>query len=135
MIFIAAAGLVWEFARMPLDTLWDTGTAAEIVFAAEHYAGGDVLIAIGAVISELFLDGNPTWPDTRRPHVIALTVAFGFPARQSANGATSRCGKPGPAASWCQSFPSSTRVAAPFCNGSPYHRSLSAPPCRSHRSK
>lgn len=79
MIFIAAAGPVWEFARMPLDTLWDTGTAAEIVFAAEHYAGGDVLIAIGAVISELFLDGNPAWPDTRRPHVIARTVAFGFP--------------------------------------------------------
>lgn len=79
MIFIAAAGPVWEFARMPLDTLWDTGTAAEIVFAAEHYAGGDVLIAIGAVISELFLDGNPAWPDTRRPHVIARTMAFGFP--------------------------------------------------------
>ena len=34
MIFVAVANLAWEFAHMPLYTLWQTGTASEIVLTA-----------------------------------------------------------------------------------------------------
>ncbi|MBA3325620.1 MAG: hypothetical protein H0T41_10315, partial [Rhodobacteraceae bacterium] len=78
MIFVAVANLGWEFAHMPLYTLWQTGTAYEIAFAALHCTDGDVLIALSAVVLALFLVGSPAWPAARRGHVIALTVFFGL---------------------------------------------------------
>ena len=75
--FVALANLIWEFAHMPLYTLWETGTASEIVFAALHCTGGDVLIALSAVMLSLFLFGNGAWPTERRSHVIAGTVVIG----------------------------------------------------------
>ena len=41
---IIPANFIWEFAHTPLYTLWNTGTANEIIFAAAHCTGGDVLI-------------------------------------------------------------------------------------------
>ena len=78
MIFVAVANLAWEFAHMPLYTLWQTGTASEITFAVLHCTGGDVLIALSAVVLALFLVGSPAWPATRNSHVITLTVVFGL---------------------------------------------------------
>jgi len=63
---------------MPLYTLWQTGTAYEIAFAAVHCTGGDVLIALSAVVLALFLVGSPAWPAARRGHVIVLTVVLGL---------------------------------------------------------
>lgn len=78
MIFVAVANLGWEFAHMPLYTLWQTGAASEIAFAVLHCTGGDVLIALSAVVLALFLVGSPAWPATRKGYVIALTVIFGL---------------------------------------------------------
>jgi len=78
MIFIAAANLAWEFAHMPLYTLWHTGTPSEITFAALHCTGGDVLIALSAVMLALFLVGSPAWPAARSGEVIGLTLVFGL---------------------------------------------------------
>jgi hypothetical protein len=52
---MAVGNLVWEIAHMPLYTLWETGTAGEIVFAAIHCTGGDILIAMAALMAALFL--------------------------------------------------------------------------------
>lgn len=78
MIFVAISNLVWEFAHMPLYTLWQTGTVSEIAFAALHCTGGDILIALSTVMLSLFLVGDPAWPATRKGHVIALTVILGL---------------------------------------------------------
>ncbi|MDZ3836176.1 MAG: hypothetical protein U0S49_02245 [Rhodospirillales bacterium] len=76
--FIAAANLVWEFAHMPLYTLWETGSAGEIVFAAVHCTAGDALIALSTVMLALFLAGTPAWPTVRKGRVVVLTVALGL---------------------------------------------------------
>lgn len=76
--FVAVANLVWEFAHTPLYTLWETGSAGEIVFAAVHCTGGDILIALSAVMLALFFVGSPAWPAVRKSRVVVLTVAFGL---------------------------------------------------------
>ena len=47
---IIPANLIWEFAHMPLYTIWNEGTWGEIVFAAVHCTGGDILIAMSALV-------------------------------------------------------------------------------------
>ena len=49
LIAMAIGNLIWEFAHMPLYTLWETGTPREIAFSALHCTGGDVLIATSAL--------------------------------------------------------------------------------------
>lgn len=78
IVFVAAANLVWEFAHMPLYTLWETGTVGDIVFAAVHCTGGDILIALSALMFSLFLFGTGMWPAERRFIVIVSTVALGL---------------------------------------------------------
>lgn len=78
IVFVAIANFVWEFAHIPLYTLWVTGSAGEIIFAAVHCTGGDILIALTAVMLTLFLLGNSAWPAERRVPVVAATVAFGL---------------------------------------------------------
>ena len=78
MIFIAVANLAWEFAHMPLYTLWRTGTLSEIAFAALHCTGGDVLIALSAIMLALFLAGDPAWPAARSGQVTSLTLVLGL---------------------------------------------------------
>jgi len=58
LVAMALGNLAWEFAHMPLYTLWETGTAGEIVFAAIHCTGGDVLIALSAVVAALLVLGT-----------------------------------------------------------------------------
>ena len=78
MIFLTAASVVWEFAHMPLYTLWDTGTHSEIVFAALHCSGGDALIALSAIMLALFVCGNASWPTIGNRRVIVVTVLLGL---------------------------------------------------------
>lgn len=75
---IAVGNLVWEFAHMPLYTIWDTGTVSEIVFAAVHCTGGDLLIAMSALLLSLLMFGAG-WPWERRSvrRVIASTMVVG----------------------------------------------------------
>lgn len=78
LLFVAATNLVWEFAQLPLYTIWSTGTTEEIVFAAIHCTGGDVLIAMSALIGSLMMIGTPSWPITRYRPVVALTLITGL---------------------------------------------------------
>jgi hypothetical protein len=76
--FVAVANLLWEFAQLPLYTLWTEGTAREIAFAALHCAGGDVLIAAGSLLGALLLAGHAGWPRDGFGRVAALTLAAGL---------------------------------------------------------
>ena len=77
LVAVAAGNLVWEFAQMPFYTIWSTGTWKDIVFAALHCTGGDILIALSSLTIALLSVGNGAWPDERFWPVAALTIALG----------------------------------------------------------
>jgi len=76
---IALGNLVWEFAHLPLYTIWKTGRSGEIIFAAVHCTGGDILIGTASLVLALVLGGGG-WPNTPLAYlrVVALTVGFGL---------------------------------------------------------
>lgn len=78
LIAVVVLNLLWEIAHMPLYTLWDTGSRSDILFAAFHCTGGDVLIALSSVMLALLLVGHPQWPTqaTRSVFYVALTIGF-----------------------------------------------------------
>ncbi len=77
---MALGNLAWEFAHMPLYTLWETGTAGEIVFAAVHCTGGDILIALSALVAALLVVGTGRWPHEgyRRVAAAAIVIGVGY---------------------------------------------------------
>ena len=79
---IALANLLWEVAHLPLYTVWQKGSVAELAFAVLHCTGGDVLIATSALLGSLLLLGNSRWPDERYLAVaaFALVVGLGYTA-------------------------------------------------------
>jgi hypothetical protein len=77
MLIVAFGNLAWEFAHMPLYTIWETGTAGEIVFAAFHCTGGDVLIAFSALGAALFLFATDAWPEVGYRGVAVAATATG----------------------------------------------------------
>lgn len=77
LFFAGAAHLVWEFAHLPLYTIWLTGTTGELVFAAVHCTGGDLLITLSTVMLALFLFGGADWPRVRMRRVLVATVIIG----------------------------------------------------------
>jgi hypothetical protein len=78
--FLASAvgNLVWEFAQLPLYTIWHQGSVGEIVFAAVHCAGGDILIAGASLIAALMIIGNRQWPYARFRAVAAAAIVAGL---------------------------------------------------------
>lgn len=76
--FVAPANLVWEFAQLPLYTIWRDGSAGEIVFAAIHCTGGDLLIAGACLFGSLVVVGHARWPETNFLRVAGLTVVTGL---------------------------------------------------------
>ena len=75
--FAAVTHLVWEFAHLPLYTIWLTGTAGELAFAAIHCTGGDLLITLSTIMLALVLFGTAEWPRVRTRRVLAAAVVFG----------------------------------------------------------
>jgi len=77
--FVPALGvlsLIWEFGHFPLYTLWESGAAGEIAYAALHCTVGDVLIGTGALMLALIATraGPPaTW---RLAPIAAVTVTL-----------------------------------------------------------
>ncbi|MFD1381691.1 hypothetical protein [Fodinicurvata halophila] len=63
LVFMAVGNLIWEFAHMPLYTLWMTGTPREIVFAALHCTAGDILIALSALTASFSSSERSNGPD------------------------------------------------------------------------
>lgn len=76
--FVIPAHFAWEFAHIPLYTIWREGTAGEIVFAVFHCTGGDALIATSTLVLALLFAGAG-WPEDRGAfrRVAALTIVFG----------------------------------------------------------
>jgi hypothetical protein len=77
MAFAVAAHVVWEFAHLPLYTIWQTGSRSEIAVSALHCTGGDALIALSSIMLALFLVGSGGWPARGWGRVVPLTVLFG----------------------------------------------------------
>lgn len=77
---IALGNLLWEFAQLPLYTIWHEGSTGEILFAAIHCTGGDILIASMALLGALVIAGNALWPRARfRPvAVIAIVGSLAY---------------------------------------------------------
>lgn len=78
VVAIAVGNLVWEFAQLSLYTIWHEGTPREIVFAAVHCTGGDLLIASTALLGALVMAGDRRWPHARFRLVAVLAVASGL---------------------------------------------------------
>lgn len=75
---LAPASLLWELAQMPLYTLWQTGSSAEIAFAVVHCTVGDVLIGTAALSLAVIFFGGNLWPGRRRIRVAVVTVILGL---------------------------------------------------------
>jgi hypothetical protein len=50
--------LIWEFAHMPLYTLWEEGTTAQIITYGLHCTAGDVIIALSSLLIALLITGR-----------------------------------------------------------------------------
>jgi len=102
--FASAVGnLTWEFAQLPLYTIWQQGSARQIVFAAVHCTGGDILIAGACLVAALMIIGNRQWPYARFRAVAAAAIVAGLVyTRSSANGSTPRSGEAGPTVNGCR---------------------------------
>lgn len=75
---IAPGNLIWEFAHMPLYTLWQSGTAGEILFAVIHCTGGDVIIAAVSLGLAILISGYSVWPGGRFLQVAVTAVILGL---------------------------------------------------------
>ena len=74
---VAAGNAAWEFAHLPLYTIWTESGWRENIFAAVHCAGGDILIALSTLTAALLLVGNPRWPIERFAHVAVVAILAG----------------------------------------------------------
>lgn len=77
-LFTLLANLIWEFLHLPLYTIWKTGTVGELAFAAIHCTGGDLLIALSALLIALCLFGNEDWPNNRYRKILIVTIMLGI---------------------------------------------------------
>ncbi|GIK96246.1 MAG: hypothetical protein BroJett029_04550 [Alphaproteobacteria bacterium] len=78
LIAIALGNLLWEFAQLPLYTIWHEGRTGEILFAVIHCTGGDILIASMALLGALIVAGNARWPNARFRPVTATAIVGGL---------------------------------------------------------
>lgn len=78
LIAIGIGNLAWEFLQLPLYTIWHEGSAREIVFAAVHCTGGDMLIASMSLLGALIIVGDGRWPHGRFRLVAAITILAGI---------------------------------------------------------
>lgn len=78
LAYVGMLNLVWEFAQLPLYTLWQTESARSVAFAAIHCTAGDILIAASALFCGFLIFGNSRWPFERYIAVAAAAVALGF---------------------------------------------------------
>lgn len=76
LLSVGFGNLAWEFAQLPLYTIWREGSPKEIVFAAVHCAGGDLLIASTALLGALAIAGDGRWPHARF-HMVAVLAVLG----------------------------------------------------------
>jgi hypothetical protein len=74
----AVSNLVWEFAQLPLYTIWYEGSTREIIVAAIHCTGGDILISGASLLAGLMIFGSARWPHSNFHGVAAATIIGGL---------------------------------------------------------
>lgn len=75
---VMVANLVWEVLHLPLYTLWEVGTLAELAFTVVHCTAGDLLISLSALSIALMLVGNHHWPRDGFYRVMVVTSMIGL---------------------------------------------------------
>jgi len=78
----SAANLAWEFAQLPLYTLYEDPDTGRIVRYVLHCTAGDVLIALAAYALTALALGNWSWPlrNPLRGIVLATTLGLAYTA-------------------------------------------------------
>lgn len=79
--YLLASGfgnLVWEFAQLPLYTIWHKESPRDIIFAVVHCTAGDLLIASAALVGALAIAGNGRWPHAQVRTVAVIAVLGGL---------------------------------------------------------
>ncbi len=69
--------LTWEFAQLPLYTIWATGTWNKNLFAVVHCTAGDVAIAGLSLLAGLVTLASPAWPASSLRSVYLTTMVTG----------------------------------------------------------
>jgi hypothetical protein len=77
LIISAGFHLTWEFAQLPLYTIWATGTRNENLFAFVHCTAGDVAIAGLSLLGSLVALALPAWPALSLRRVYLVTIVTG----------------------------------------------------------
>lgn len=78
LLLAAAMNLVWEVAQLPLYTLWQTATRAELIAAVAHCTAGDLLILMAALGIALLFAGDRAWPGQGYARVAIATTVLGL---------------------------------------------------------
>lgn len=78
----SAANLAWEFAQLPLYTLFDDPDTGKVVRYVLHCTAGDVLIALAAYALTALALGNWSWPlrNPLRGILLATTLGLAYTA-------------------------------------------------------
>lgn len=74
----AVGHFLWEIVQLPLYTLWRTASRPELAFAVLHCTGGDVLIAMNALLASVVLLRAWSWPRAQTLHIAALAIPLGI---------------------------------------------------------
>lgn len=74
---ILLGNLVWEFAHLPLYTLWQTSSPGQLASAVAHCTLGDVTIATMALVLTLVAVGDSDWPRSGSTRVAVLSTLAG----------------------------------------------------------
>jgi hypothetical protein len=77
---VAVANLAWEFAQLPLYTLWTEASLGPMSYAVAHCTAGDVLIAGGALLAAMCLAAPSGFPRRgfARVAVAATLLGLGY---------------------------------------------------------
>jgi hypothetical protein len=73
-----ALNLIWEFAQLPLYTLWNNGSLGALLYSPAHCTIGDAMIAVVALTVALLILGNSNWPKERYGTVAAASIGIGL---------------------------------------------------------
>lgn len=76
LLVLAAGNLVWEISHLPLYTVWQTGSWAELVYDVLHCTIGDIMIAVSALAVAVAAFGRSGWP-VRGYKAVALATILG----------------------------------------------------------
>jgi hypothetical protein len=74
----ALGNSVWEFAHLPLYTVWSQGTPRDKLVAVWHCTAGDILIAVSAWVLAVLVVGRAQWPADGFWRVAVLVIACGL---------------------------------------------------------